>query len=672
MTDDRTAGGPTLDGGDAVPHVFISYSRDDRALAMPIIDALSSSGADVWWDGLLAGGDRFAQTTETALETAGAIVVLWSKTSVESHWVRDEATRGRDRGCMISVSLDGTQPPLGFRQIQYIDLSDWNDDPSSQQFQDVLQAVEKVAGAPGTQLNFKPPTTDPVASKLASPEPATTGRLSRRSILLMAGVGTVVAAGGGIAVWRGGLGSSLIQANSIAVMAFDNLSSDPEQEYFSAGLSEELRATLSLNRWLSVAARVSTDSVQESAQTAESIASTLGVSYILEGSVRRSGDELRVTTRLIDGSSGLEQWSRVYDRQMSNVLELQEEIATSVVDELVVTLAPTTQIDTQRIGGTNNPQALDSYLVGIDHYDRSEGETGTQSALASFDQAIALDENYALAHAARARTLGVIGNTMASGKQVASYHDQAIAAAQRAIEIAPDLAEGHAALGFMLTNGTLDMAGAREPYAKSVELGFGNARILVSFGLFAAFTGIFDEGRAALIRAERIDPLNPSVWRAAAFLESTAGNAAPAREAARKALSLSPQITIANSVLGDIAYRDDQFDQARDHYLAETSTLGRLSALAIVEQRLGNVQAAQDHFDELLDRFGDNSLYQQAQVLAQWGQTEQALEAIERAYTAGDSGLVLSHTDPRLDPIRQEPRFDAIQTKLGFTSIREE
>ena len=313
--------------------------------------------------------------------------------------------------------------------------------------------------------------------------------LLRRSMLLMAGAGTVAAVGAGYTIIRGNPFARQALANSIAVMAFDNLSGDPGQDYFSTGLSEELRATLSLNRWLSVAARVSTDSVQEDADTAGEIASALGVAYILEGSVRRSDDDLRVTTRLIDGNTGLEQWSRVFDRRMSNVLEVQEEIATSVVDELVVNLSSEDEIGTQRIGGTGDPEALDSYFHGIGEYDRAAGEESTRNALAAFDRAIELDENYALAHAARARTLGVIGNSYASGKEVARYHNEALAAARRAIELTPNLAEGHAALGFMLTNGSLDINGALEPYARSVELGFGNARILISYALFAGLLG---------------------------------------------------------------------------------------------------------------------------------------------------------------------------------------
>ncbi|MCP5395138.1 MAG: TIR domain-containing protein [Sphingomonadaceae bacterium] len=634
--------------------VFLSYSREDREAAMPIIAALEDHGISVWWDGLLAGGDRFSHTTEAALEQAEVVVVLWSARSIESHWVRDEATRGRDRGCMISVSLDGSEPPLGFRQIQYIDLSGWKGDASAAQFTELLRAVGHVAAEPGTQLNF------------TGPAQGASGGLSRRKMLL-AGGSTVLVAGAGLALWRGGLlGGSRPDDASIAVMAFDNLSGDPEQEYFSDGLAEELRATLALNRQIEVAAQTSSNMFRDGSKGAEEIARALGVAFILEGSVRRGDDRLRVAARLVNGGTGLEQWSQVFERPLRDVLAVQGEIATMVADALVATLSADDTIRTERIGGTRDAQALDDFLRGVALYDLAASESSDRAALAAFDAAIARDPAYAAAHAARSRALTVIGSAYSTGAQLQATYDAAMASAREAIRLAPDLAEGHSALGFILTNGKLDMQAARQPYRTSFELGYGNAGILGSFALYAGFMGDFDDAREAVARAERLDPLNSSVFRTEGAVEFAARDYAAATSALRTALSLNEKVNVAHRLLGDIDWLAGDAESARAHYEQEPSNLSRLCGLALTDAKLSGAAAGEVRLAQLVTEYGENSLYQQAVVLAQWGRSADALTAIEQAWQLRDSGLVLALNDPLLDPIRQEPRFDAVLRDLGF------
>jgi TolB-like protein/Flp pilus assembly protein TadD len=638
--------------------VFLSYSRDDRERVRPIIDALTAQGYDVWWDGLLKGGDRFSQVTETALETADAVLVVWTSQSIDSHWVRDEATRGRDRGRLLSLSFDNTQPPLGFRQIQFIDLSKWNGDAQGPGFAEVLHALDSIRGTDGTGLTF--------AGRETGDPDGRTG-MSRRAALLLGGGGLLVI-GGGFAAWQAGLLSDALPSNSIAVMSFENLSNDPDQDYFSAGLSEELRTTLSLNRQLSVAAQTSSDKFAGNEETAGAIADALGVAFILEGSVRRSADRLRITTRLINGATDFEEWSDVFDRELDNVLSVQTEIATTVVDALIANFAKNSAAGTVRIGGTDNPDALDPYLRGVALYGQASGvEAIDRQALAALEDAIARDPDYAAAHAARSRVLTAIGNSYASGKELSGYYRRAMEAARKAVELAPDLAEGHSALGFVLTNGTLDIAAARQPYDRSFELGYGNADILRGFALFASFIGSFDKGRTAIERAQRLDSLNGSVTRASAVLEFAARDYNKAAAAARQTLALNDKASVVNRIMGDIARFEKRLDEARSFYLAETSLLSRLPALAILEAQLSNLQAAEKVFDQMVAEFGDNSLYQQAQVLAQWGRFDDALDSLDRAFDVGDSGLVLSRSDQNLDPVRHTPRFKALQSRLGFT-----
>lgn len=645
--------------------IFVSYSRADRGDVLPIIDALSERGHKVWWDGLLEGGDRFSQVTETALETSDVVLVLWTQTSVNSDWVRDEATRGRDRGRMLSVSLDGAQPPLGFRQIQYIDLTGSGSPPKRARFAEVIAALDKVEDRvgeyrAGEYRAGKEPTF--VSSHVAS---GSSG-LSRRGAIALGG-GGIIAAGAGVALWQSGLFRAGGTPGSLAVITFEDLTGNASRGYLSAGLSEELRAILSRNRQLAVAAQTSSDKFKDSDQTASEIASTLGVQHVLEGSVRSEGEELRVTARLIDGQSDLDVWSDVFTSQIDNILSVQNRIATLVVDSLLASFSAGEIAGAQRIGGTKNAQALDHYLRGTGLYQQvSSNEETDRAALSALDAAIALDPQYAAAHAFRARVLTALGNRYASGVELASYYEQAMEAAQKSIELEPDLAQGYDSLGSVLANGKLDLASARQPYQRSFELGYGNADILTGYTLFASYIGDFAGGRAAIERAERLDPLNARVFRADAILEFAARDYPAASSAAQRALALSEEISIANRILGDIARFEGRLGDARALYELEPSTLARLPSLAILEAQDGNRDAADQAFAEMVERFGDNSLYQQAQVLAQWGQRDEAIATLEKALAVGDAGLVLSLSDQNLDPIRQDQAFGVIQKQLGF------
>ncbi|MEO1221969.1 MAG: hypothetical protein AAFY42_11540, partial [Pseudomonadota bacterium] len=455
--------------------------------------------------------------------------------------------------------------------------------------------------------------------------------------------------------------------DSVAVMTFEDLTGGTGPDYLSAGLSEELRAILSRNRQLSVAAQTSSDKFKDTEETASEIAEALGVQHVLEGSVRSQGDELRVAARLIDGTSDLDVWSDVFTGKIDNVLSVQRDIATLVVDSLLASFSSGEIAGAARIGGTQNPEALDHYLRGTGLYRQiSSNEETDRAALDALDAAIEVDPDYAAAHAFRARVLTAIGNRYAGGEELSSYYEQAMDAARKSIDLEPDLAQGHDSLGSVLANGKLDMASARQPYQRSFELGYGNADILTGYTFFASYIGDFEGGRAAIERAERLDPLNGGVFRADAVLEFAARDYPAAARAARRALVLNEGISIANRILGDVARFDGRLEDARRLYEIEPSTLSRLPSLAILEAQEGNREAAEQAFAEMLERFGDNSLYQQAQVLAQWGQSGEAIATLEKALAIGDAGLVLSRSDQNLDPIRQDRSFVAIQKRLGF------
>jgi TolB-like protein/tetratricopeptide (TPR) repeat protein len=646
-----TESGDDLPAPERAKNIFVSYSREDRGKVIPLIHALEKAGLTVWWDGLLEAGTVFLQTTEQALEQADAVFVVWTKASIKSHWVRDEATSGRDSGRLVPVTFDGSLPPLGFGQYQVADLSTWRGNAESKEIQEVIQSIRSMIGQPIS------------AGNVANSSSRKT-MLTRRGALA---AGSVTLVAGSIWAWTSGrLDSQAAAATSIAVLPFNNISGDQTQDYFAAGLSEELRSTLSLNQQLQVAAKTSSNSFQGEQLDTKAIARQLNVSHILDGSVRRSGDVIRISTQLIDGGTGFETWSESFDRKMTDIFAVQDEIAWTVADALVATISTTSAETGQRLGGTKNSNAYDSYLQGQALYDQAADQDTYQQALALFDQAIAQDSSYAAAYAAKSRTLTVIANRRVTGSGHEKYYHDAIAAARQSIRIAPALAEGHAALGFVLLNGLLDLKAAKTPYQKSYELGFGNADILSAYAVFDARIGNFKEARPAIARALKLDPLNPKTFRNAGIVEFAARDFDAAASHLDQSLAINPKANGVNSIMGDMAIASGSLDQAGNFFRAETNQLLQQRGLAIVEYKLNNIPEAQKIFADMAARTGENSFYQQAEVLAQWGDADAAMENLTRAYGLKDSSLVLLRNDPLLDPLRNDPRFKDLQLKLGF------
>lgn len=639
------------------PSVFLSYCRADEADAARLASALAQAGVEVWWDHLIEGGVAFAKRIEDALEGAGAVLVLWSARSVESDWVLDEAARGRDLRKLVPASLDGTPAPLGFRQYQTIDLSSWRAGDDEAAIARVMRAVAAVGGASAGRIATASPSRVPTAD-----------RTRRR--LLIGGALSLPLLLGGLYAWKRGSGTwQGATGNSIAVLPFENLSGDADQGYFSDGLSEEVRSTLARNLALQVMAKSSSSQFRSRDRDAVDIARELGVSFLLDGSVRRSGDIVRVSADLIDGRTGFTRWSEVFERQVTDVFVVQTEIAYAVADALGATIggeAPGRE-SLAAIGGTRNPDALDAYLRGRTLYDLSADEASERAALAQFDRAVELDPRFAAAHAARARSLMAIANQYGAADELATLTGESIAAAERAIALAPELAEAHSTLGFTLFQGRLDARAARAPFERSLELGAGEATVLARFALFAARVGRHEAAEQALERALVRDPLNPLIHRAAGNIAYAARRFEAALPPLEQALAMNPRLSRAHAAIGDALLNLGDVDGALAAYAREPVADMRLTGLAIAQHRAGQADQAAATAKQVVE-LGDRVLYQQAQLQAQFGATEIAIDHLERARRLGDAGLVYSRNDPFLDPLRNEPRFDALLASIGFDS----
>jgi TolB-like protein/tetratricopeptide (TPR) repeat protein len=640
------AAGPTPDT------VFLSYSHEDEKRARPIIQVLEQAGFSVWWDGKLGGGERFSRIIETALEGAKAVVVLWSQNSVVSGWVQDEAARGRDRHCLVPLSIDGCEPPLGFRQFHVIDLSHAKARTDSPEMQNLIRAVSALHAA----------------TPLADAAPAKSPGLNRR--VLLGGGATLAVIAGGLAAWKSGmLGAGRPPAGSIAVLPFRNISGDPDQAYFSDGLSAEVRAELARNAQLQVAAQASSNVFRDRTEDAKSISSKLGVSYLLDGNVRRSGDTVRVVAELIEGRSGFDRWSQTFERPIADVFAVQSEIAGAVAGAIFSAVTTSTPAPGRngptRVGGTTNAAAYDSYLRGKDLFSLGIDEKSDRAALALFDAAIGADPNYGAAHAARSRSLATLANVYAQGGTRRALYDEAVVAANRAVTLAPELADAQSALGFALFS-RLEVRNARQPYDRSKELGAGDADVLNRFALYCARTGRFDDARAAITRATALDPLNARVFWSVGAVEYAARRYSESIPPVQRALALNPKLSSAWAAIGASQLLLGKIDAAGKSFAAEPSSLFGLPGIAIVAQRQGNPAEAQAALARLVQEHGDNSLYQQAEVYAQWGDRDKALAALRDARADFDSGLILVRNDPLLDPLRMDAEFLRLLQDLGF------
>jgi len=653
----------------SAPRLFLSYTRTDSEAAKRIISVLEEAGFDVWWDGLIEGGVNYLPMTEAALEEADCVVVLWSRQAVESGWVRDEAQRGRERGCLVPVSLDGTMSPLGFRQIQLLDISGWSGKADAPEMARVLAAVRRTvsgAGDPPERRAMPAQAAPPAAPP--PPRAALAGGVSRRGLAI--GGGAALLAGVGVlGAWQAGLfGGAGGGAVSMAVLPFANLTGDEEQGWFSAGLSNELRQALARNPRLRVSAPTSSAAAADGDEFA--LASRLGVENILRGSVQRAADMVRIFVELVEVDGGVVRWSESYDRPFADVFAMQSEIAETVALSLVARIAgregALRSVEQQQgVGGTDDPAAYEDYLRGLALSELSSGVESDRAALTLLEAAVASDPAFAAAHAMRATMLAAVANASESAAEVERFYDLSIAAAERAIALAPELARGHLALGFALNNGRLDRAGAAPHYRRAQELAPGDADTQASVAIFFAFGDQQPLAMQMIDRVLELDPLNPLAFRTAGFIALLARDYSATISRMMQALKLNPGLASAHFAIGNARLMQGDTAGAQAAFEQERVPLFSQVGLAITLARLGDEARARAALAELVGTYGDAGLYQQAQVHAQWGDADRALDLLERAYDMRDPGMLFARNDALLDPLRSSPRFERLLLRLS-------
>jgi serine/threonine-protein kinase len=449
---------------------------------------------------------------------------------------------------------------------------------------------------------------------------------------------------------------------SIAVLPFVNMSSDEEQEYFSDGISEELINLLATIPEFRVAGRTSTFAFKGSDADPQAIGEQLAVNAILEGSVRKGGERVRITAQLVNVDDGFQLWSDTYDRELTDIFAVQDEIASAVADGLKVTLLGDT------IGGSGrerpiNPDAHNEYLRGLAYLNMS-GPNTRQNAVSYFENALALEPDYALAWAGLGYASAVSAAYGVEDIEAALLKGREATA--KALELDPGLPEGHYALGYIQHLFDWNWEAAESSYRRALELRPGDISIGMSLARLIGDRGGLDESLDMMRSLVAADPLNESLTSNYVRMLFDSGDFQAVDSAVTRRLASNPSLIYQRFWLALIAIYEGRFDEALTLAEAEPAPVGRWVASAAAHHRLGNTEAAIQARQELFELYGNHAAYQQAWISTSWGERDEAVRWLEIAYDARDPGLTGLKTDFLLLPLRDHPGYIALLKRTGL------
>jgi adenylate cyclase len=581
--------------------VFISYARPSEDEAHRIAELLRQDGFSVWRDDELPAHRAYSDVIEERLKSAKAVVVLWAADSAKSHWVRAEADSAREAGTLVQATLDSALPPMPFNQIQCADLNGWNGDTSSAGWRKLHGSVAALVGGQGEDLS------------------------------------SAVSAGPRAQAVRA----------SVCVLPFVNMSGDAEQEYFSDGISEDITTDLSKISALEVVARNTAFSFKGQSPDVKEVAKQLGVSHVLEGSVRKAGSRVRINAQLIDGTTGKHLWADRFDRDLTDIFEIQDEISKAIVDSLKLRLLPKEKSAIES-RSTQNAQAYNLYLMARQQWIWGTwgNERRDEAIMRICKQAIALDPEYAEAWALMALAQA----------ELLYWHgkDQdPLPAAERALDINPQLAEPHCVkVRYLEQQGRSDEAD--KELAQALRLGPDSWEVN-------------REAARMMFRRNRMADASRYFEKASQLLETDFHSCLMMQTCYLEVGDDASMMTAARRTL-----------ERAEAALAKDPTNGAaLSAGASSLIILGDVDRGRDWVDRALLLDPDNLMvrYNAACALTfRNADLSGALELLEQYFDrAGSPGNVHhAEIDPDMDPVRNDPRFIAMlasaKQRLGMAT----
>jgi len=448
---------------------------------------------------------------------------------------------------------------------------------------------------------------------------------------------------------------------SIAVLPFVDLSEARNQEYFSDGLADELTDHLARTGDLRVVARTSSFQFKGKNEDVRSIAQRLGVANVLEGSVRKVGSTIRITAQLIKGSDGSHLWSQTYDRDLTDVFKVQDEICSTVANALHATLsggAPS------NASAERNVEAYSAFLQGWYYYRRATKED-LERSVAAYREALKLDPQYARAWAELARAYIRQGSWQWDSVQ--SAYSKARAAIDQALRIDPNQPIAHRMLGYVYWDYDLNREAAQAEFKKSRELDPTDADALSALTIVALAYGRIDEAIELKRKNVAADPLNALMLDDLGSLYLDAGRPADAERAIRKALALDPAYTGGHCNLGLTMLARGQPDEALKEMQLEMDQVARAGCLPVAYWAVGRYADADAALRALIEEYADQNSFGIAQVLAFEGKVDSAFEWLERAYQQRDVGLTMIRSDYLLRGVRGDSRFGALLAKMKLS-----
>jgi adenylate cyclase len=471
--------------GQRMASIFLSYARDDAPKANALAKCLERAGHSVWWDRHIHGGAEFAGEIETALRDAEVIVVLWSEASIRSAWVRDEAAEGRDSRRLVPLLLDGSTPPLGFRQLQTISIAGWSGRGNPPNLKEICSAVARLSS------DRSPPN--------AQVEKQQPGFLRRSPVLIAIAALAALLAGFG-AWWLLQPRSEESATPVLAVLPFADLSPDRDKAYFAEGVAEAILTVLAKEQGFRVIGRSTAEQLHNASTNAGEMRRALGVTHLLEGSARSIDDQLRMSVRLVDAKNGRQIWAEEYRRRLDNVFAVQDEIGRAVAQRLRGSFAPL-----QAAQQLTSADAYTLYLAARAKM-RDRRASSLSDALKLARQVIATDPNYAPGHALYAELLGHMSYDNYGNLPQEQVQRMALPHARRAIQLAPNAAEGYAALG-LLANGQA----AIRPLETAIRLDPARAELRLWLTHAYNLVGRHQDALRQIEAAIEMEPLSPTI-----------------------------------------------------------------------------------------------------------------------------------------------------------------
>jgi adenylate cyclase len=577
--------------------VFVSYARADEDAAVRVADALRADGYQVWRDDELPAHRAYADVIEERLKSAKAVIVLWSAEAVKSQWVRAEADSARAAGTLVQARLDDSIPPLPFNQIQCADLSGWDGASDAAGWRKLKSSVAALAGA----------------------APAAEAEKPRRRARQLC----------------------------ICVLPFQNMSGDAEQEYFSDGISEDITTDLSKISSLGVVARNTAFTLKGQSIDVADIAKKLGVSHVLEGSVRKAGGRVRINAQLIDGATGEHLWAERYDRDLDDIFAIQDEISKAIVDALKIKLLPEEKKAIEQ-RGTNSAQAYNLYLLARQYWvTGNHGDPRREERVMRIcGRAVEIDPYYAQAWA----LLAIAQSNLRYG--FGQDVDDGFAAAHTALSIDPTIAEAHCAMARRLEEQGREEEALGE-LEKGLQLNPDSWELNKAIGNFFMFRGRPAEARPHYETAASLMETDYHAWGMVMGCCHALNDQPGMGSAAEMTLQKVEQVL------------------AQDPSNGAAISFG-VSALA----SLGESDRAIEWMERalLIDPDNLNMRYNFACALAKLGDRDGAIRMFESSVSRLKGSLGNVEHDSELDSIRDDPRFQKVvadaKKRLGIKTSR--